>query len=165
MAKVIYLIRHAEAASRQAGSLDAERLLTKRGEENAALMGNRLFERNVFPGIIVSSPAKRALKTAQIISNKLKYPENKILIDELIYDGYEKDILNIIKKINDTHDCLFVCGHNPTITSLSNEFSNIKIDNIPTCGIFSVEFDTTSWKDIAFKTGKFLNFDYPAKVF
>lgn len=60
---------------------DFDRPLNSRGKQNAPLMGNILKDRNIFPDLILSSPAKRAKKTAKIIANMIEYP-HKITYDK-----------------------------------------------------------------------------------
>ena len=49
------------------------------------------------------------------------------------------------------------------MTNLANRLNDIEIDNIPTCGIFAIEFDTKSWRKVSEKTGSFISFEYPKK--
>ena len=48
-------------------------------------MGKRLAKREAIPDLILSSPAKRALKTAQLIAKKLDYKLQDIVVDERLY--------------------------------------------------------------------------------
>jgi phosphohistidine phosphatase len=52
---------------------DKDRPLSDRGRRDAPKMGKRLAKRDVKPDLILSSPARRALKTAEIIAKKLDY--------------------------------------------------------------------------------------------
>jgi phosphohistidine phosphatase SixA len=49
---------------------DKDRPLNDRGRRDAPKMGERLAKRDVKPDLILSSPAMRALKTAEIIAKK-----------------------------------------------------------------------------------------------
>ena len=48
-------------------------------------MGERLAKRNVKPDLILSSPARRALKTAEIIAKELDYEIKDIVVDDRLY--------------------------------------------------------------------------------
>ena len=52
--KILYLMRHAEAAWMDSGQHDFERPLNARGERDAMKMGQRLKARGVFPHAIIS---------------------------------------------------------------------------------------------------------------
>jgi len=161
--KRLYLIRHAKSSWKNPGLPDIDRPLNKRGERDAPFMGKRLKKYNVKPGIIISSPAKRALKTARIIAKMIDYPGDSIVIKDSLYAASVPTILNIIHNLDDSIQEAMLFGHNPEFTSMANYLANHDIDNISTCGIFCVDFDVESWKDIAEGTGIFIFFDFPKK--
>ena len=53
-------------------------------------------------------------------------------------------------------------GHNPGLTDLANDLG-CDIDNIPTCGIVEMEFDTDSWAHVDDVDPACVDFDYPKK--
>ncbi len=60
----LYLLRHGTASD--LASSDAERELTREGEEEAQIAGSALAELGVKPSHILSSPLARARQTAEI---------------------------------------------------------------------------------------------------
>ncbi|MCI0495237.1 hypothetical protein L0Z72_09510 [candidate division KSB1 bacterium] len=72
-------------------------------------------------------------------------------------------MLNLIHYLDDSLDEMMLFGHNLDFTSLANYLSNQQVDNIPTCGVFCVDFDIKSWIDIKKGKGIFRFFDYPKK--
>ena len=66
--KTLYVVRHAKSSWKYPNLDDFERPLNKRGRMNAPFMGKKIQERNIMPGLILSSPAKRARKTAMEIA-------------------------------------------------------------------------------------------------
>jgi phosphohistidine phosphatase len=77
--KTIILVRHAKSSWKDLSLDDFDRPLNKRGKINAPLMGEKLKERQIMPDLILSSPAKRARKTATTIAKKIGYPKKKII--------------------------------------------------------------------------------------
>src|ERR1700741_1242400 len=70
----LYLMRHANAGvGRDNPAQDAKRALIKEGKEQCILMDRLLGALNVLIDIIVSSPLKPALQTAQFIGTELGY--------------------------------------------------------------------------------------------
>jgi phosphohistidine phosphatase len=68
-AMLLYLLRHADADTE--AQSDAERALSKKGEEQAARVG-RFCERNdIKPAVILASPLRRAQQTAKVVAEKL----------------------------------------------------------------------------------------------
>ncbi|MDQ1339890.1 MAG: phosphohistidine phosphatase, partial [Campylobacterota bacterium] len=84
--KKLYIIRHAKSSWGDAELNDFERPLNKRGKSNAPMMGERLKKKGVMPDIIISSLAKRAKSTAEMIAKEVGY-EKKVLFDENIYES------------------------------------------------------------------------------
>src|SRR5206468_6352752 len=97
--KTIFLIRHAKSSWDDTTLPDKDRPFNDRGKRDAPKMGKRLAKRNVVPNLILSSPAKRALKTAQIIATKLDYKLGDIVVDERLYATGADELLHVIRKL------------------------------------------------------------------
>lgn len=158
--RTLYLARHAKSSWKDSSLSDFERPLNKRGKNDAPAMGEILKERNVKPDLIISSPAKRAKKTACIIGEKIGYPEDKIVFNKDIYEASSRELLSIIHNLNGNINSVMLFGHNPAFTMLNNILGDKYIDNIPTCGVVALQFEK-SWNELNEKSGKLLFFEYP----
>jgi phosphohistidine phosphatase len=158
--KTLYLARHAKSSWKHPELSDIERPLNKRGKRDAPYIGNLLKEKGVKPDIVISSPALRAKKTALAIAEKIDYPKSKILIDENIYESSSTELIHIIKGFGDKYNSVMMFGHNPGFTMVNNYLTNSFIDNIPTCGVVGIHFNS-SWKKIEDASGKAFLFIYP----
>lgn len=161
--KKIILIRHAKSSWDDPNHTDFERPLNKRGKRDAPFMGKLLKKENIIPDLIISSPAVRALTTAQIISEELDYPKKKIVIEDCIYESGIKEIESIIQKLDDKYKTVILFGHNPTFTSYANHLGDKYIDNLPTCGIVGLKLDIDNWTEVERGKGKVYLFEYPKK--
>lgn len=158
--KKIYFIRHAKATQDEC-ERDFERDLNERGKKDLALMCSRLKKHKVRVDIIISSPAKRCLKTAKKLAEAVKFKKKIDFIDE-IYSADADELFNIIRRLDNSHKSVFLIGHNDAITEICELLSDAVIGNIPTCGIFCIEFDGEFF-EISEHSGKALFFDYPKK--
>lgn len=161
--KKIYLIRHAKSSWKNSGLKDIDRPLNKRGKRDAPFMGKRLYKYKVHPDLIISSPAKRAFKTAKAIAEQTDYPVHKIIRSDILYLASIKEFMKTITNIKDNISSVFIISHNPGITDLAEYLSGKFIDNIPTCGVYCIEFESESWTNIKENSGKKVFFDYPKK--
>lgn len=161
--KSLFLIRHAKSSWRKPELSDFQRPLNNRGQKDAPFMGKRLKKFDVKPDIIISSPANRALKTAKIIAQEIQFSRDKIIKKISIYEGTLSDLIKLINNFDNSLNRVMLFGHNPDITSCANYFCNYHVENIPTCGIYCIEFQINSWKKIREKSGTFSFFDYPKK--
>ncbi|WP_172201622.1 histidine phosphatase family protein [Campylobacter sp. RM16188] len=158
--KKIYFIRHAKATQKECEN-DFERDLNERGKKDLALMCDRLKKHKVRAEAIFSSPAKRCVKTANKMADAVKFKE-KIKFVDIFYEASVVDMLKFIKGIEDSFSGVFIVSHNDTITEICELLSDAVIGNIPTCGIFCIEFEC-QFSEISEHSGKALFFDYPKK--
>ncbi|HTB96452.1 MAG TPA: phosphohistidine phosphatase SixA [Terracidiphilus sp.] len=111
----LYLMRHANAGIRRENpSQDAKRALIKEGKEQCILMARMMSALNVQVDVIVSSPLKRALQTAQFVGTEMGY-EAKVEVSPAL--GLSADYISfqkLIEKYADREGVLLV-GHNPNL--------------------------------------------------
>ena len=144
--KYLYLVRHGKATHKPMP--DNKRFLTEKGIKRTKKYAGILAGQNIKPDLIVSSPAVRALQTAEIIAEILDYPVQNIKINPVFYFEPEPEVLNQIKNFSDTYNHVFIVGHNPIWTDLADQFSENAVWHLRTSGIFGAKFDTDSWKNI-----------------
>ncbi len=159
--KKLYIIRHAKSSWKDETLEDFERGLNKRGKANAPMMGERLKEKGVMPDIILSSPAKRAKSTTEMIGKEIGYTK-KVLFDENIYEASVGELRKILTALDDKNKSVFLVGHNPSLNDLAHYYVDFGA-NIPTCGIVEIAFTSKKWTEIEPKNAKLLSFDYPKK--
>src|SRR5436189_490239 len=90
--KTLFLIRHAKSSWDDTALPDKDRPLNDRGKRDALKMGKRLAKRDVKPDLILSSPARRALRTAEVVAKKLDYKRKHIVGDDRLYAGAVHDL-------------------------------------------------------------------------
>ena len=159
--KTLYIIRHAKSSWKDMELNDFQRALNKRGKADAPLMGSVLKDKHIKTDIIYSSPALRAKTTAEIIAHVLKY-EKKIEFKEEIYEASATTLHLLLTKIDDENSTLFLFGHNPGLNMLVENYVDFD-ENIPTCGVVKIAFDTQNWSKISKLNAKLISFDYPKK--
>ena len=145
--KTLLLVRHAKSSRDDPALPDKERPLNERGMRDAPKVGERLSEQGVKPDLILSSPAVRALATAEIIARKLGYKVKDIVVDERLYATTPDNLLRVIRKIGDKSKRVMLFGHNPEFTELAHRLSS-DIADMPTCAIAEFRFDTKKWSDV-----------------
>jgi phosphohistidine phosphatase len=162
--KTLYLVRHAKSSWKDSSLDDAERPLNKRGKRDAPEMGKRLARAGVRPDLITSSPAVRALTTAQNIAEELGIKKSRIDVNEDMYTFNAEGLLEVIRGLDDKLNTVMLVGHNPATTILLNELSGADIDNIPTCGVAHLKMNTESWAQVKSGGAELVSFDYPKKT-
>jgi phosphohistidine phosphatase len=145
--KTLFLVRHAKSSRDDPTLPDKERPLNDRGMRDAPRMGERLAKQGAQPDLILSSPAVRALATAELIANELDYKVKDIVVDQRLYAAAPDDLLVVIHELGDKPKRVMLCGHNPELTELAHRLSNA-ITDMPTCAVAEFSFDTKSWSTV-----------------
>lgn len=159
--KKLYLVRHAKSSHEGTSTPDIERPLNNRGIKDASFMGKLIKEKAVAPTLLISSPAVRALTTAELFATQLNYKKEEILIDPVLYSFNTDLILSFVAETKDEVESLMLFSHNPTLTDIVNFLVNSQEFSLPTCAIAAVQFNTDKWSDIANGKGKLIFLEYP----
>jgi len=161
--KELFIIRHAKSSWENSSLRDFDRPLNKRGKRDAPRMAKVLSDMEYNPDLIISSPANRAITTAKTIAKGIDFPQERIQERMEIYGASVSGMLDLINKIDDKHNRVYLFGHNPTFTMLAEFLSGEYFGNLPTCGIIGLGFDFDSWKMISAETGDNFYYGYPKK--
>jgi phosphohistidine phosphatase len=141
---------------------DKDRPLDERGERDAPKMGRRLAERGAKLDLIVSSPALRALATAQLIAKALRYKLGDIALNDRLYASQADELLGVIHALDDTLKSVMLVGHNPEMSDLAHRFASEIID-MPTCAVAEFRVDAKSWSQVGQVLPDKASFDHPKK--
>lgn len=159
--KILLVIRHAKSSWDTGILNDFERPLNDRGKRDAPEMARRLKEKNVLIDAFVSSPAKRAKKTAEYFIEAYGRSKEDIVFISKLYHAPAAVFFEVAQSLPDHFNTVAVFSHNPGITEFVNLLAdNVRLDNMPTCGIFAVTFQG-SWTGFAKAKKELLFFDYP----
>ncbi|MGA2276282.1 MAG: phosphohistidine phosphatase SixA [Terracidiphilus sp.] len=111
----LYLMRHANAGlSRGNPVIDAKRALIKEGKEQCVLMARTLAALKVQVDLIVSSPLKRALQTAQYVGTELGYDARVEISSALAPEADYADFQKMLAHYSG-YDGVLAVGHNPNV--------------------------------------------------
>lgn len=124
-------------------------------------MGARLADWGPPIDRVISSSAVRALATAELVTQELGLPWDEIQIEEDLYHASEYEILDLIQEQEDYLDGLMLFGHNPGLTYLVNDLSDLDLDNLPTCGVVVLQFEVERWSEVGETLAARAEIDFP----
>lgn len=150
-------MRHGKADGQIGGRKDIERPLTDLGRKRTAAVANELVKKKVLPQFIISSPAARALQTAQFLAEQIKLDVINVSINDDLYFKTVNDYFDALYATPEEYDSLMIVGHNPLVTQFANFFLSQKLVDMPTSGLVALQSDAHSWPEfvIAFKKALF----------
>jgi len=127
-------------------------------------MGEKLKEMEIMPDLILSSPAKRAKKTAIAIAQTIGYPKKKIKYDDNMYHSSAWYLLEMVRNQDNKNETIMLFGHNPDF----NIFADMLLEqnpvyNIVTTGVYCIRFDVDKWEKVQEGKGEAVFFDYPKR--
>jgi len=159
--KRLTLIRHGKSDWSSAAKTDFDRPLNKRGEKAAPLMGQRLAVRGCLPDLLVSSPATRARRTAELIASKLEYLLTRIKYDQDIYEADLKCLVELLQTLDDSASNVILFGHNPGFSELGRWLTPQAPDWLPTCGLLELDLPVDRWSEVDTGCAVLRHYDFP----
>ncbi|MDC0662212.1 histidine phosphatase family protein [Marinobacter sp. SS21] len=119
----LLLLRHGKSDWRHPLS-DIERPLKKRGRQGAQRIGAWLQQAELWPDLILCSPADRARQTAELCCKVLGNPGRGIQIDRELYLADADALLRVLARVPDECRRVLLVGHNPGLETLLRELAS-----------------------------------------
>ena len=157
----LILIRHAKSSWENFEVSDFDRPLNDRGKRDAPEMADRLQKRGIRPDLLLVSTAKRTRKTADSFITAWSLPATQVSYLDELYLASPTTLRNILAALPGQVHTVAVISHNNGLTDFANELTDVRIDNIPTCGIFAVRAPVDNWSQFIEGSKEFWFFDYP----
>ena len=96
--KTLIVVRHAKSSWDFSGIDDIDRPLNDRGKKDAPEMAKRLKERNIKVDLFVSSPAKRAKKTAKYFAEEFDVNKKDIVLIDKLYEASVPTFYSVVER-------------------------------------------------------------------
>lgn len=161
--KTLSLLRHAKSSWDDPALDDFDRPLNKRGRHDAPLMGAYLRDNGLHPQQIVSSPALRAITTANIVAAELGMEDKAITEEPAIYDAGVNDLMDVGRRLIDAMDPIMIVGHNPGLSTFAGVLTGNPYD-MPTCAVLTIELDIDHWSQLVPGVGRELAYYRPKEI-
>jgi len=113
----IYLVRHSEAVNRVPPMPDAARYLSARGRLSFREMARRFRDAGGLPTRILTSPFVRAVQTAEILSETVRY-DGEIVLDPRLSPGFDVAELNAVLDGSPREREVAFVGHEPDLGAI-----------------------------------------------
>ena len=160
--KKLIIIRHSKSSWKDLSLGDFHRPLNRRGKSDGPIMANFLSRKINKICFLHSSSSVRTFETSKFFIDRIKF--DKIKYDDSLYHSSSFSILNLIRNYSDNFSSVAIIAHNPGLTNLINELTNIDLDNLPTTGIAEIDFNCIKWNDISLNNGNLIQIKFPKQL-
>jgi phosphohistidine phosphatase len=109
---IIHLVRHAEAIERTAEVPEEHRYLTPRGRKRFRKVAKNLQKLGIDPDVILTSPLVRAIQTADILAEWLRFKQ-ELQIAPLLAPGFRPEFLDRLLSSHSQAKEIAIVGHEP----------------------------------------------------
>ena len=113
----VYILRHGKAEDARPGTGDADRRLTKKGQDEIASVGRWITSQGIRFDVIAASPLARAQETAMIVAETLGQRDDGVVTWKVLAPGGNPDeVCHVISRHRDAGAILLV-GHEPQLST------------------------------------------------
>lgn len=155
------LVRHAKSSWGDPGLSDFERPLNARGLRDAPVMAERLHKQRRLPDLLVSSPALRAITTAQVFGKRLGIAAGNIEKSPCIYEASVNVLAQLVRGFDPRLRNVLMFGHNPGFSEFARLLATCPFDDMPTCAVASFELRIGEWRELGLGCGRLASYLYP----
>lgn len=161
MARELMLLRHGKSDWNEQVE-DFQRPLKDRGKRGAQRMGVWLLQQQLQPDTVISSPAERAIVTAEKAVKAMGGDAHAINEDRRIYAARVEDLLQVLAEAPNDSASVLLVGHNPGLEALAEflEGERIPLPNdgklMPTATLARIEMPD-DWRKLKGGDGHLLS--------
>jgi phosphohistidine phosphatase len=164
----LLLLRHAKAERLQSGGRDHDRILAKRGREDAAAVGAYLVRHKLIPDLALVSTSARTRETWGLVAKAFS-KTLPVEFEGTIYEAEPEAILNAVRATEPEVRTLLVVGHNPGMQQLAEiliasgevEARQRLLEEFPTSAFAAISFATDNWEGLHANGGRLEHFVTP----
>ena len=161
--KTLLVMRHAKSSWDENEIPDHDRPLNKRGKKDAPLMGSVLKQQGLLPDLILSSTAKRARATIELLSEGSSYNADVQWVESL-YAAEPQAYIEALRQVPDEMGLVMVVGHNPgleeLVAMLTDEWASL-----PTAALAEIALNIQHWSELSYEPqGKLVNVWRPKEL-
>jgi phosphohistidine phosphatase len=151
--KTLIISRHGKAVPAQENQQDMLRELTPRGQKDAELIAHELQRNDIIPGLILSSPAVRAVETGRFLADYLEIPGSALVTHDVLYGDFNTGLFTYLDTLCPEERVVLIVGHNPSLLLVIEFLSGLVLERFPTLTTIVLDFEAKQWRELTEKKG------------
>jgi phosphohistidine phosphatase len=144
--RTLLILRHAKSSWKHPDLPDHDRPLKERGVRDAADIGAHLLAREMVPQLIITSTAKRARSTAELVAQACGYA-GEIVRTPHLYASGPTAALQVLQAVDAHYQRVMLVGHNPGFEDLLHALTGEAL-RLTTGGLACVELPIDGWDEL-----------------
>lgn len=144
--KTLLILRHAKSSWKDEAISDHDRPLNKRGKADAPRMGKLLRDEDLVPDLILSSDARRARATAELVAEESHFEGELFWLRDL-YAAEAGAYLEALAQMGGDAARVLIVGHNPGLEELLQELTG-EYQPLPTAALAQVSLPLQHWSEL-----------------
>ena len=144
--KTLLILRHAKSSWKGEALPDHDRPLNKRGKEDAPRMGKLLRDEDLVPNLILSSDARRARSTTELVVEESHY-EGEVIYSRDLYAAESEACIEALAQMGGEAACVLIVGHNPGLEELLQDLTGEYLP-LPTAALAQVTLPINHWSEL-----------------
>ncbi|MFN6962441.1 MAG: SixA phosphatase family protein [Pyrinomonadaceae bacterium] len=160
--KRLFLLRHAKSSWAQAEIADIDRPLDELGRQAAPFMGRMMLKGELRPDVILSSTARRARETIELLKDAAAWTA-EVRFDEGLYEAGPHSIIRVLCGLPDQFESAMVVGHNPGLEELIQMLTG-ELVPMSTSSLAMLDLRIERWAEVGPATGKLVEVVRPKSV-
>ena len=138
--------------------------MVKQGKKDSKIICEKLKSEGIKPELMISSPANRAIETAEIFAKELGYPVKDIVLEKDIYSSGYHTLLRIVKNVDNKYGSVMLFGHDPSFSDFAGYLIKDFNEYMPKAGMLYINFYRNDWKRIYKGKGILKSYYYPKDI-
>ncbi|MEM9551051.1 MAG: histidine phosphatase family protein [Pseudomonadota bacterium] len=162
MTRRLILMRHAKSSWDNSQLSDHDRPLNARGRRSAEVLGDWLRARDLQPGEIFCSTARRTVETLERLGLKAA-----VHLDARLYHASPETMLSVLREA--AAGTILMVGHNPGMAEFAQRIvtappEHDRFSGYPTGATLSVRVAAQDWAAMDWSTGEVEDFVIPREL-
>ena len=164
------MLRHAKSSWDEPDLPDRLRPLAPRGARAVAALAGHLRATAVAPGLVLCSPAQRAVQTWEGVAPGIP-PGTPVEFDESIYHADSDDLLARLQDVRSRIESVLLVGHNPGLQDLAVDLvgsgdTGLReriATKLPTGALVTLDVPS-DWHDLTWEAATLVDFVVPREL-
>ncbi|MGQ9846988.1 MAG: SixA phosphatase family protein [Bacteroidales bacterium] len=163
--KQLVFVRHSIAEDINNSTDDLSRNLTPKGIERINKVLQKIEPALIHNAILLTSTANRCIQTCNHFARHFNIPSDRIIQESFLYSYFsEHSFYYFIEEVATNETNVWVFGHNPMLSNLTEQLLNKKFYSLPKCAVVAFKSTANNWIEVNHRNTELILFINPKEL-